>query len=134
MDRYKDFLGLGIAGNFALHLEQAGESADFKDIKTEDPNGPKGMFPFYIPGKEGQLGIYPIGSDTIFLPKEAVNVQPEPEVGLICDILYDGQGNIADIIPRFLAPIMIVRFVKRVQQKSVTKKTGVKIAKVFQKH
>jgi len=101
MAHYKDYLGLGIAGNFALHLEQAGESADFKDIKTEDPNGPKGMFPFYIPGKEGQLGVYPISSDTIVLPAETVNVQPEPEVGLICDISYDAQGNVTDIIPRF---------------------------------
>jgi len=101
MAHYKDYLGLGIAGNFALHLEQAGESADFKDIKTEDPNGPKGMFPFYIPGKEGQLGIYPISSDTIILPNETVNVQPEPEVGLVCDIMYDAQGNVTDIIPRF---------------------------------
>ncbi len=101
MDCYKNFVGLGVAGNFALHLEQAGESADFKDILTEDPNGPKGMFPFYIPNRDGQLGIYPISSDTIILPNEVCNVQPEPEVALICDLAYDREGNVSDITPKF---------------------------------
>jgi hypothetical protein len=101
MDNYKNFIGLGVAGNFALHLEQAGESADFKDIITEDPNGPKGMFPFYIPNREGQLGIYPISSDSIILPPRECNVQPEPEVGLICDFTYDDEGNVTDITPKF---------------------------------
>lgn len=101
MGNYKKFVGLGIAGNFALHLEQAGESADFKDIITEDPNGPKGMFPFYIPGREGQLGVYPISPDTILLPQEVCNVQPEPEVALICEFSYDEKGKISDITPKF---------------------------------
>jgi hypothetical protein len=101
MGNYKNFVGLGVAGNFALHLEQAGESADFKDVITEDPNGPKGLFPFYIPGREGQLGIYPISSDTIVLPLESCNVQPEPEVALICDLTYDKEGNVTDITPKF---------------------------------
>lgn len=100
MNDYKNFIGLGVAGNFALHLEQAGESADFKDILTEDPNGPKGMFPFYIPNREGQLGVYPISSDTIILPKESCNVQPESEVALICDLDYDSEGNVSAIIPK----------------------------------
>ena len=43
MELYKNFVGFGIAGNFALHLEQAGELEDFKEVITEDPNGPKGM-------------------------------------------------------------------------------------------
>lgn len=101
MNDYKNFIGLGVAGNFALHLEQAGESADFKEILTEDPNGPKGMFPFYISGCEGRLGIYPISSDTILLPNEECNVQPEPEVALICDFDYDAEGNVTNITPRF---------------------------------
>lgn len=100
MEVYKNFIGLGVAGNFALHLEQAGESADFTDVITEDPNGPKGVFPFYIPGREGQLGVYPISSDTIVLPKEACNVQPEPEVALICDVEYDAEGQVSAIIPK----------------------------------
>lgn len=100
MNDYKNFIGLGVAGNFALHLEQAGESVDFKDIITEDPNGPKGMFPFYIPNREGQLGVYPISHDTIILPPQECNVQPEPEVALICDLTYDGEGNVTEITPQ----------------------------------
>lgn len=101
MNDYKNFIGLGVAGNFALHLEQAGESVDFKDIITEDPNGPKGMFPFYIPNREGRLGVYPISHDTIILPPQECNVQPEPEVALICDLTYDDEGNVTEIIPKF---------------------------------
>lgn len=101
MDQYKQFVGLGVAGNFALHLEQAGESADFKDVVSEDPNGPKGVFPFYIPGREEKLGVYPLSCDTIILPKEPCNVQPEPEVALICDLAYDAEGNVNAITPKF---------------------------------
>lgn len=101
MGHYNDSVGFGVAGNFAFHLEQAGESADFKDVVSEDPNGPKGMFPFYLPGAEGQLGIYPISSDTIVLPNEECNVQPEPEVALICDLSYDGEGKVTAITPKF---------------------------------
>ncbi len=100
MVHYNGYVGLGVAGNFALHLEQAGESADFKDVLTEDPNGPKGMFPFYVPGHEGQLGMYPISSDTILLPNEECNVQPEPEVALVCDLMYDEEGKVTQIIPK----------------------------------
>jgi len=100
MAEYKDYLGLGIAGNFALHLEQAGELEDFKDVITEDPNGPKGMFPFYVPGFKNQLGIYPLSDDTIILPDDkALNVQAEPEVGLVCDITYQ-DGKVASITPK----------------------------------
>ena len=100
MELYKHYVGFGIAGNFALHLEQAGESEDFKEVVTEDPNGPKGMFPFYIPQREGYLGTYPLSSDTIILPQEACNVQIEPEVALICDLTYDASGNVTQILPK----------------------------------
>ena len=100
MAQYKESLGLGIAGNFALHLEQAGEMEDFKDVITEDPNGPKGMFPFYIPGFDNQLGIYPLSDDTIVLPSdESLNVQAEPEVALVCDITYE-DGKVVAITPK----------------------------------
>ena len=99
MDKYKSYLGLGIAGNFALHLEQAGELEDFKDVITEDPNGPKGMFPFYIPGSDNQLGVFPLSDDTIILPEGDVNVQAEPEVGLVCDITY-ADGKVTAITPK----------------------------------
>ena len=96
---YKNYLGLGIAGNFALHLEQAGEMEDFKDVITEDPNGPKGMFPFYIPGFKNQLGVYPLSDSEIILPKEDVNIQAEPEMGLVCDISYL-DGKVTAITPK----------------------------------
>ena len=101
MDNYKNFVGFGVAGNFALHLEQAGESADFKEVITCDPNGPKGMFPFYIPNRDDFLGIFPLSNDTLTLPQKKCNVQIEPEVALVCDLTYDGQGLVTAITPRF---------------------------------
>ncbi len=102
LSNYKNHIGFGIAGNFALHLEQAGELEDFKDVETDDVNGPKGMFPFYLPGMEGPLGEFPLCSDTIILPKEGVNVQAEPEVGLICELRYK-DGKVCNIKPTHFA-------------------------------
>ena len=102
MEVYNDSIGFGIAGNFALHLEQAGEMEDFKDVVTEDENGPKGMFPFYLPGMEGQLGEFPLCDNTIILPKEDVNVQAEPEVALICELSYE-DGKVSAITPTHFA-------------------------------
>ncbi|MEA1919655.1 MAG: DUF5718 family protein [Campylobacterota bacterium] len=98
MEHFRDIIGLGVAGNFALHLEQAGELEDFKDVKTEDENGPKGLFPFYLPGFDNQLGVFPISSDTLILPEDDVNVQVEPEVGLLCDLEYR-DGKLSKITP-----------------------------------
>jgi len=100
MEAYKNHVGFGIAGNFALHLEQAGEIEDFKEVITDDPNGPKGMFPFYIPNREGYLGVYPLSCDTIILPSEECNVQIEPEVALVCELTYDSHGNVSQITPK----------------------------------
>ena len=103
MPKYKKFLGLGIAGNFALHLEQAGELEDFKDIMTEDEAAPKGMFPFYLPhltSANAMLNTYPLSSSYIRLPKEDVNVQAEPEVGLICKLEYTA-GKLSCITPTY---------------------------------
>ena len=98
MDQFKNVIGLGVAGNFALHLEQAGESEDFKDVVSEDENAPKGLFPFYLPNFENQLGVFPLSSDTLILPKEDVDVQVEPEVGLVCDLYYE-DAKLSKIIP-----------------------------------
>jgi len=111
MAKYKKFLGLGIAGNFALHLAQAGELEEFKDIITADEAAPKGMFPFYLPKPttpvEQQalhakeiLSTYPLSSDNIKLPKEDVNVQAEPEVALVCDLEYTA-GKLSKITPTY---------------------------------
>ena len=111
MAKYKKFIGLGIAGNFALHLEQAGELEEFKDIITADEAAPKGMFPFYLPkpatpvdqqalhAKE-ILSTYPLSSDYIKHPKEDVNIQAEPEVGLVCDLEYTA-GKLSSITPTY---------------------------------
>ncbi|MCK4874400.1 MAG: hypothetical protein KAS26_01005, partial [Sulfurimonas sp.] len=102
MQNYKNFLGLGIAGNFALHLAQAGELEDFKDIITADEAAPKGMFPFYLPkpvaAAKEILATYPISSTTIKLPSGDVNVQAEPEVGLTCRLEYK-DNKLSKIIP-----------------------------------
>jgi hypothetical protein len=99
MSKYSDYLGLGIAGNFALHLDQAGEAEDFKDIITADEAAPKGIFPFYLPCKEQSqqerpreiLSTYPLSTSRITLPSASLNVQAEPEVALLCDLVYEGE-------------------------------------------
>ncbi len=89
-----DFIGLGVAGNFAGHLEQAGEAADFVKVKTENAVQPKAIFPFYVPSQqlskdEQFLSIYPISNDRLQFPNNADNLQIEPEIALLCDIQYD---------------------------------------------
>ncbi len=107
--QYENYLGLGIAGNFALHLAQAGELEDFKDVITADEAAPKGMFPFYLPNytpstnattrtPKDILTTYPLSSDTLELPKQDVNVQTEPEVGLVCEISYK-DGKVETVTP-----------------------------------
>ncbi len=104
MANFKTAVGLGIAGNFAMHLEQAGEIEDFRDLEVADENGPKGIFPFYLPGRDGPLGAYPLSSDTIRLPEDrSLNVQAEPEVALVCDLEYEA-GKVSRVVPRFFAP------------------------------
>lgn len=101
MAKYKKFLGLGIAGNFALHLAQAGELEEFKDIITSDETAPKGIFPFYLPSPvptKKNLNIYPLSSEYIKLPKEDVNIQAEPEIGLVCSLTYT-VGKLSKITP-----------------------------------
>ncbi len=101
------FIGLGVAGNFAGHLEQAGEAADFLKVKTENAIQPKAIFPFYIPSNtlnssEQFLSTYPLSNDTLNFPllDDADNLQIEPEVALICDLVYDNNKVIA-IQPRY---------------------------------
>ena len=112
MAKYKHFLGLGIAGNFALHLDQAGEAEDFKDVITADEAAPKGMFPFFLPKTQNSLSsttltakeiltTYPLGADYIRLPKDkTLNIQAEPEVGLVCDLEYT-VGQLSKVTPKY---------------------------------
>lgn len=90
----QNFIGLGVAGNFAGHLEQAGEAADFTHVHTEEESQPKAIFPFYVPSAtlnpiEQFLSTYPLSHDTIHYTQEADNLQIEPEMALICDVIYE---------------------------------------------
>lgn len=97
------FIGLGVAGNFAGHLEQAGEASDFVAVVVRDTTAPKALFPFFVPGHPGQLGVFPLSDKAIFLPAAAVSgdekVQIEPEVALWCELEYADKQVVA-IHPR----------------------------------
>lgn len=64
------------------------------------------MFPFYLPNPQGDvaesfLKVYPLTSDTLVAPEgEGNNLQIEPEVGVIFDIIYEGE-RVVNLIPRY---------------------------------
>ena len=93
----KNVIGLGVAGNFAHHLEQAGELKDFENVVTKEENAPKGIFPFYLPKSESFLGLYPISSEKVELPKYEANAQVEPEVVILFDIHYNEKKEVIDL-------------------------------------
>lgn len=100
------FIGLGVAGNFAGHLEQAGEAADFVNVKTTESVQPKAIFPFYVPAQDlGDfqfLSTYPLSSNTTSFPNDADNLQIEPEVALLCEISYQ-EGKVISLKPTHFA-------------------------------
>ena len=93
----QDTICLGVAGNFAHHLEQAGELEDFKNVVTETADAPKGIFPFYLPGSDSFLGLYSIGTDTLTLPTFEANAQVEPEIAVLFDIVYNDNHGVIDL-------------------------------------
>ena len=102
MEDLRDVFGLGVAGNFAGHLEQAGEAADFVGVSAE-AGAPKGVFPFYVPGANDHfLGVFPLSAERVALAAEQERLQIEPEVGLLCQLEYDG-GGVSSIEPRSFA-------------------------------
>jgi len=94
----QDTICLGVAGNFAHHLEQAGELKDFENVITAEPNAPKGIFPFYLPGSDSFLGLYSIGTNKLELPDYEANAQVEPEIAVLFDIVYDDAKKVIDLI------------------------------------
>jgi len=98
---YKEYVGFGVAGNFAGHLEQANEAGDFKNVEVKEATAPKAIFPFYIPSNDldSFLTTYPISQDTLNMPETKHNVQIEPEIALICELVYEG-AEVAKIIPK----------------------------------
>ncbi|MBJ7459140.1 MAG: hypothetical protein JHD02_08135 [Thermoleophilaceae bacterium] len=99
-----DCFGLGVAGNFAGHLEQAGEDADFAEVSTP-AEAPKGIFPYYLPGDAGFLGVFPLSSDTLKMPPDGATpkLQIEPEAGVLCEIEYNISGEPVGLRPRAIA-------------------------------
>lgn len=96
---FKNIIGFGIAGNFAGHLEQAGEAKDFQSVAVKEASQPKAIFPFYIPGgHSGFLSEFPISHDTLFVPEQGGNIQIEPEVAIYCKVNYDGK-QVKQLVP-----------------------------------
>lgn len=97
-DELRTWFGFGVAGNFAGHLEQAGEAADFVNVDSgagAEVEAPKGIFPWYAPGSDGFLGEFPLSHEAILLPDSSpdggpLNLQIEPEVGLACQVVWEG--------------------------------------------
>ncbi|WP_319557950.1 DUF5718 family protein [Thiomicrorhabdus sp.] len=105
IDQLKNTLCLGIAGNFAGHLEQAGETPDFVNVKTLSTTAPKGIFPYYVPGSDQQIGVFPLASNCIRYPQdlaENAHLQAEPEVCVLFDVHYEF-GKISDLKPKLFA-------------------------------
>ncbi|OOF56771.1 DUF5718 family protein [Rodentibacter myodis] len=101
---FEKMIGFGVAGNFAGHLEQAGEAADFIQVKTIEEIQPKAIFPFYVPSKQLNeyqfLSTYPLSNNEIRFPYDADNLQIEPEIALICEIQYK-EEKVTALVPRY---------------------------------
>ena len=104
LDDLRAAAGLGVAGNFAGHLEQAGEAADFANVVPTAAEAPKGMFPWFIPGREGFLGTFPVTHDVLEIPDDpGADLQIEPEVGVLVRLAYDDHGTVTGISPLAVA-------------------------------
>ncbi|WGY44981.1 MULTISPECIES: DUF5718 family protein [unclassified Vibrio] len=86
--------GVGIAGNFAGHLQQTGEANGLQG--QIDASSPQAIFPFYVSGaSEAYLTVNPYSFDTVRLPQEpSAKVQMEPEIALVARIKYLGDSVI----------------------------------------
>lgn len=105
VDQLTDCFGLGVAGNFAGHLEQAGEAKDFVGVDSPEA-APKGIFPWFVPGSPDFLGVFPLSSDSLILPQTdaPLNLQIEPEAAAICRVNYE------DGLPTRLTPEALAAF------------------------
>ncbi|MGB0872829.1 MAG: DUF5718 family protein [Solirubrobacterales bacterium] len=100
-DDLRDSFGIGVAGNFAGHLEQAGEDRDFIAVAAS-PAAPKGIFPFYARAATNYLADYPISSTRIAWTTVG-DLQIEPELAVICSIDYDATGLATSLKPQTAA-------------------------------
>lgn len=63
---------------------------------------PKGLFPFYAPGHDSFLSVFPLSHDVITPPvdsKAAASLQAEPEVGIACEVRYAADGTVEALVP-----------------------------------
>ena len=100
-----NLIGFGVAGNFAGHLEQAGETPDFVDVETISANAPKGLFPYYIPNSDGVIGEYPLSTNEIHYPKDLdtnAHLQAEAEVCVLFEVAYES-GTVFSLTPKAFA-------------------------------
>jgi hypothetical protein len=105
--------GLGVAGNVAGHMAQAGEA----EADASPQGTPEALFTFYAPHPHtvdatedeilSLLSTFPVTNATIELPRnirEAGDLQVEPELGLYCDIVYSREGDrVERLVPRRVA-------------------------------
>jgi len=107
--------GLGVAGNVAGHMAQAGEA----DAAAEDAPAaktPAAIFTFYAPHPHTvdasetevlmRLSQFPVTNAVIRYPQieGAGNVQVEPEMGLYVDIVYSkDEKRVERLVPRRIA-------------------------------
>lgn len=99
LDELRGWFGIGVAGNFAGHLEQAGEAGDFANVAAAG-DAPKGIFPFYAPGHDGFLAEFPLSHDEIAPPRDGeAPLQVEPEVALACEVAYARDGTVTGLRP-----------------------------------
>nr|WP_086939558.1 DUF5718 family protein [Thaumasiovibrio occultus] len=99
MNELKNVMVVGVAGNFAGHLKQAGEEADFAQHAQGDINVPQAVFPIYVPNKTDTfIGHFPLSHDETRLPAEIQNLQIEPEMAMLCDVTYDN-GQVVGLTP-----------------------------------
>ena len=94
LNEMSGWFGFGVAGNFAGHLDQAGEAVDFETVVAKE-GAPKGIFPWYVPGSDTFLGEFPLSHDALIVPPATeadgpLNLQIEPEVGLACEVVWSG--------------------------------------------
>lgn len=98
----RGIFGFGVAGNFAGHLEQAGEAGDFVSVEGASAEAPKGIFPWYVPGHDTFLGEFPLAFDEVAKPAsvDPIRLQIEPEVGVLCEVAYADDGTVAALAPQ----------------------------------
>ncbi len=103
-EQLRDVPGFGVAGNFAGHLEQAGEARDFVAVEAAG-GAPKGIFPFYMPASGTFLAAFPLSNDRLAKPASdaPVNLQIEPEVGLLVRLERAGGAGVTAVEPLAIA-------------------------------